>query len=69
MWQSEVSYYSQAHTNQIHEFVEALKAGKKPRYTGEDGYRDIKTTMAAICSAKEGLPVKVAEITDKRFNA
>jgi hypothetical protein len=24
--------------------------------------------MAAICSAKEGVPVKVDEITDERFN-
>ena len=67
IWKSEVSYYSQAHTNQIHEFVDALTAGKAPRYTGNDGWRDVKTTMAAICSAKEGVPVKVSEITDERF--
>ena len=67
IWQSEVSYYSRAHTNQIHEFVGALTSGTKPRYTGVDGWRDIKTTMAAICSAKEGVAVKVSEVTDERF--
>jgi predicted dehydrogenase len=67
IWQSEVSYYSRAHLNQINEFVAALIAGKAPRYTGVDGLRDIKTTMAAICSAKEGVPVRVSEIDDQRF--
>jgi hypothetical protein len=38
-----------------------------PRYTGEDGRRDIRTTMAAICSAKEGVAVKVEEVSDVRF--
>jgi len=67
IWQSEVSYYSKAHLNQIHEFVDALISGKTPRYTGIDGKRDVRTTMAAICSAKEGVPVKVAEMSDARF--
>ncbi|MEL0329726.1 MAG: Gfo/Idh/MocA family oxidoreductase [Deltaproteobacteria bacterium] len=67
IWQSEVSYYSKAHQNQINEFIDALIGGRKPSYTGEDGKRDVQTTMAAICSAKEGLPVRVAEVTDLRF--
>jgi predicted dehydrogenase len=67
IWQSEVSYYSRAHFNQITEFVDALTQGARPRYAGEDGRRHVQTTMAAICSAKEGLPVKVAEVTDDRF--
>lgn len=68
IWQSEVSYYSRAHINQIHEFVDALTAGAAPRYSGHNGRHDIQTTMAAICSAKEGVAVKVAEVTDARFN-
>ena len=67
IWQSEVSYYSKAHQNQINEFIDALISGCKPSYTGEDGKRDVQTTMAAICSAKEGLPVRVEEVTDLRF--
>ena len=67
IWQSEVSYYSRAHLNQITEFVDALTQGARPRYAGEDGRRHVQTTMAAICSAKEGVPVKVAEVTDDRF--
>jgi predicted dehydrogenase len=68
IWQSEVSYYSRAHRNQIHAFVDSLIRGDKPRYTGRDGRRDVQTTMAAICSAKEGTPVKVAEVDDDRFH-
>ena len=68
IWQSEVSYYSRAHQNQIHEFVEALTQGHAPRYTGHNGWREIKTTMAAIVSAKEGVPVNVDGVTDQRFN-
>ena len=67
IWQSEVSYYSKAHQNQINEFIDALIHGRKPSYTGEDGKRDVQTTMAAICSAKEGLPVRVEDVTDLRF--
>lgn len=67
IWQSEVSYYSRAHRNQIHSFVDALVQGISPRYTGRDGRRDVRTTMAAICSAKEGIPVKVADVSDARL--
>ena len=67
IWQSEVSYYSRAHKNQIHEFIAALTSGKPPRYDGQDGLREIQTAMAAICSAKEGAPIKVGEMTDERF--
>jgi predicted dehydrogenase len=68
IWQSEVSYYSRAHLNQIHEFIEALRSGEPLRYAGTDGRHDVQTTMAAICSAKEGAPVKVAEVTDERYS-
>jgi predicted dehydrogenase len=68
IWQSEVSYYSRAHLNEIETFVAALTSGQEPLYTGEDGARDVRTTMAAICSAKEGVPVRVAEVADDRFN-
>ena len=68
IWQSDVSYYSRAHLNQIREFVDALVRGHAPRYTGLDGLRDVQTTMAAICSAKEGIAVKVDEVSDARLN-
>jgi len=68
IWQSEVSYYSRAHNNQIHEFIGALVSGTTARYTGHDGRRHVQATMAAICSAKEGVAVKVGDVTDERFN-
>ena len=68
IWQSEVSYYSCAHRNQINEFIDSLMAGKSPRYRGEDGYHHVKTTMAAICSAKDGKPVEVKNVNDQIYN-
>lgn len=68
IWQSDVSYYSRAHAHQIDELVAALTTGTAPRYTGRDGTREIRTTMAAICSAREGRPVRVDDITDERFH-
>jgi predicted dehydrogenase len=68
VWESEISYYSQAHINQIHNFIETLVKGDRLKYCGKDGIRAIRTTMAAICSAKEGMPVKVEEVNDNRIN-
>jgi predicted dehydrogenase len=68
IWQSEVSYYSRSHFNEIDDFVDALVHARPPRHTGEDGLRDVRTTMAAICSAREGVPVRVADVTDDRFH-
>jgi predicted dehydrogenase len=68
IWQSEVSYYSRAHLNQIREFIKALIIGEAPRYVGTDGHHAVQTTMAAIISAKEGKPVKVEEVTDERYS-
>jgi len=67
IWQSEVSYYSRAHRNQIHDFIGALTRGEPPRYSGADGLHHVQATMAAICSAKEGVPVRVGEVTDARY--
>lgn len=66
IWKSEVSYYSRAHRNQIHTFIDCLLHGNKPVYNGFDGMRAVRNAMAAICSAKEGVPVLVKEVTDMR---
>ena len=67
IWKSEMSYYSHAHINLIRHMIDNLIAGEESPYTGEMGIHDVKTTLAAICSAKEGTPVKVAEVTDERY--
>lgn len=67
IWKSEMSYYSHAHINLIHKMVDNLLSGKEAPYTGEDGVHDVKTTLAAICSAKESQPVRVSEVTDERY--
>jgi predicted dehydrogenase len=67
IWESKVSYYSSAHAHRMHEFVDSLTSGRPSRYTGRDGLRDLRVAIASICSAREGLPVEVAEVTDERF--
>ena len=62
IWDSDVCYYSQGHINQIHHFVDSVIAGTQPRYSGEDGVRAVRCTLAAILSATEKRPVQVEEI-------
>jgi predicted dehydrogenase len=69
IWESEVSYYSRAHVHRMHEFVDSLTGGRPSRYTGRDALRDLRVAIASICSAREGLPIEVAEVTDERFHA
>ena len=67
IWKSEMSYYSHAHINLIHRMIDSLLKGEEVPYSGKQGVHDVKTTLAAICSAKEGVPVKVDEVTDGRY--
>ena len=67
IWDSEVSYYNRAHAHRMHEFIGSLTGGRPSRYTGRDGLRDLRVTIGSICSAMEGGPVEVQEVTDKRF--
>lgn len=69
IWDSDVSYYSRAHRNQIFEFIDGLISGEGTRYSGRDGLYAVQTTMAAICSAKEDRAVKVSEVSDTRYSA
>lgn len=69
IWRSDISYYSHAHINLIHGLIDSVIAGTDVPYSGEDGVHDVRSTLAAICSAKEGVPVKVAEVTDERYLA
>ena len=62
VWESEICYYSQGHINQIPDFVDSVIAGTTPRYSGEDGVRAVRCTLAAILSATERRPVHVEEI-------
>ena len=63
VWDSDVCYYSQGHINQIHHFVDSVIAGTKPGYSGEDGVRAVRCTLAAILSATERRPVQVQEVS------
>jgi len=63
-WESEVSYYDLAHVNQVKDFIDDVVHGKKNRYNGSDGTREVKLTLAAIKSAEEDRPILVDEIPD-----
>ena len=62
VWQSDISYYSQGHINQVHHFVDCALEDAEPRYGGEQGVHAVACSLAAILSAREGRPVQVDEI-------
>lgn len=62
VWQSDISYYSRGHIEQVHHLIDCIAQDREPRYKGEDGVRAVKYTLAAILSAQEGRPVKVADV-------
>lgn len=57
VWQSEVNYYNRAHANELAHFTRCILEDTEPRYTGEDGLRDVQDALAAILSAVEGRAV------------
>lgn len=62
IWDSEISYYSQGHINQVGHLLDSIVGDTQPRYSGEDGVHAVRCTLAAIRSAQEGRPVRVDEI-------
>jgi len=41
----------------VHHFIECLAEDKKPRYSGEEGRKDLRLTLTAIKSAVEQKPL------------
>ncbi len=64
VWASEISYYGQGHINQVHHLIEAIRHNRLVRYSGADGVRAVRCTLATIRSAQEGRPVRVAEVAE-----
>jgi predicted dehydrogenase len=62
VWQSDVCYYSQGHTNQVRHLIDCVLEDLEPRYRGEDGVRAVRCTLATIISARENRPVRVDEV-------
>jgi predicted dehydrogenase len=62
VWQSDISYYSQGHINQVHHFVDSIIGESALRYAGEDGLRAVRNTLAAIRPVKESRPGMTDEI-------
>lgn len=55
--------YSAAYANEIAAFVAALREGRAPPATGEDGLRALALAEAALRSVAEGRAVRLAEVT------
>ena len=68
VWQSDICYYSQGHSNQVQDFIDSIVHDVEPRSDAERGVRTVGCTLAAIKSAREGRPVKVDEV-DPRYSA
>jgi len=62
IWQSDICYYSQGHINQTHHLIDCVLQDRQPRYLGEDGVHTVKCTLATICSAREGRPIRLDEV-------
>ena len=62
VWQSDICYYSRGHSNQVHHLIGCIIEDSQPRYTGEDGVRAVRCTLAAIRSARENRPVRVGDV-------
>ena len=50
---------SDANQAMVDEFVNAIREGRRPRVTGEDGYKALEITLAAYESAGSGQPVSL----------
>ena len=65
VWDSDVSYYSQGHINQVRHLVDCIVEDREPDYGGEEGVHAVRCTLAAIRSAELGRPVRVGEIDEE----
>ena len=65
IWESDISYYSQGHINQVHHFIDAVVGDREPDYGGEEGVHAVRCTLAVIRSAELGRPVRVEEIGEE----
>jgi len=58
-----LSYGADLNAAIVRDFVEAVKTGRSPRCTGEDGLRALEVALAAYESARRGEPVSIDEVT------
>lgn len=63
-WQSNNSYYDQAHVRTLSEFGAAVLEGRAPAYSGYDGLHDLTATLAVIQSAQTGQAVQLGDVAD-----
>ncbi len=64
VWESDISYYSQGHINQVHHLIDSILADRAPDYGAEEGVHAVRCTLAVIRSVELGRPVRVDEIEE-----
>ena len=62
VWESDISYYSLGHIQQVHHLIDCIVEDREPDYGGEAGVHAVRCTLAVIRSAELGRPVSVDEI-------
>lgn len=65
IWDSDISYYSRGHINQVHHLLDCIVGDRETDYGGEEGISAVRCTLAAIRSAQLGRPVRVEEIGEE----
>ena len=65
VWESDISYYSQGHINQVHHLIDCVVGDREPDYGSEEGVHAVRCTLAVIRSAELGRPVEVGEIEEE----
>ncbi len=63
VWESDICYYSQGHTNHVHHLIDCIVNDQAPRYGGDDGAHAVECTLATIASAIERRPINLSEIS------
>ncbi|MCX7012204.1 MAG: Gfo/Idh/MocA family oxidoreductase [Candidatus Sumerlaeota bacterium] len=61
-WHSEINYYGAAHARQVHDFIDSIVSGRRAFHDIEEGTMDVRCTLAAIASAREGRPMRLDEL-------
>ena len=64
VWESDISYYSQGHINQVRHLIDCILEDRTPMYGVKEGVHAVRCTLAVIRSVELGRPVSVDEIEE-----
>ena len=61
-WESNNSYYDQAHTHALGNFAQCILEGQELEYDGRDGQHELTATLATILSACKSRVVELSDV-------